>query len=62
MRDQSGEGEKPKSEQKDGSKRAESARMKGVETDPLMDDEIDAADFIDPEEFGYRRGRKLFGS
>ena len=51
MRHRSGEGEKPQ-------KRLDSTKTGSKENDPadvLIDDEIDPADFIDPDEFGFRR-------
>jgi hypothetical protein len=51
MRHQLGEGEKPK-------KRLTSAETGSQEIDPadvLIDEAIDPADFIDPDEFGIRR-------
>jgi dephospho-CoA kinase len=51
MRRQSGEEEKRK-------KRLDSAETgseKGAQADVLIDNEIDPADFIDPDEFGFRR-------
>ena len=54
MRHQLGEGEKHKkwrTSAKTGSKEIH-------EADILIDDEIDPADFFDPEEFGFRRKRE----
>jgi len=51
---QSGAGENPKKRfvsPKTGS-------QEGDQTGVLIDDEIDPADFFDPEEFGYRRHRE----
>ena len=54
MRHQSGEEEKRK-------KRLDSNQtgsQKDDQPDVLIDDEIDPADFFDPEEFGFRRKRE----
>lgn len=54
-----GEGKKRKLEAKNGSQGGELPLVKGIETGTLTDDEIDPADFFDPEEFGYRRNLKI---
>jgi hypothetical protein len=57
MKHQSGEGEKPK-------KRLDSAETGSKERQPApeadVNDDIDPADFIDPEEFGIRRKFESF--
>jgi hypothetical protein len=58
MRHQSGEEEKRKkrlTSPKTGSRKDDQA-------DVLIDDEIDPADFMDPEEFGIRRKFDSFGA
>jgi hypothetical protein len=58
MRHQSGKEEKRKkrlTSPKTGSQRDDQA-------DVLIDDEIDPADFMDPEEFGIRRKFDSFGA
>jgi len=60
MRRRFPEGEKPKNDRKEpavGFKRVRSAEFRA---DFLIDEEIDPADFFDPEEFGYRRDLKSF--
>ena len=54
MRHQSGEGEKH--EKRDIL--SETGSQEPEPSDVLIDDEIDPADFFDPEEFGYRRHRE----
>jgi hypothetical protein len=54
MRHQSGEGEKRKKRLTS----AETGSKESQEADVLIDDEIDPADFFDPEEFGFRRKRE----
>jgi hypothetical protein len=51
MRHQSGEEEKRKKRLTS----AETGSQEGDQTDVLIGDEIDPADFIDPDEFGVRR-------
>ena len=48
-------------EEKKREKRLSSAKtgsQEGGQVDVLIDDEIDPADFFDPEEFGFRRKRE----
>jgi hypothetical protein len=54
MKHQSGEGEKRKKRLTS----AETGSEKHDQPDVLIDDEIDPADFFDPEEFGFRRKRE----
>ncbi len=57
MRHQLGEGEEVKKRQKKVGDRPATGSQKNEPTpDELTDDEIDPADFFDPEEFGIRRG------
>ena len=56
MRRQSGEEEKRKKRLTS----AETRSQEGDQADVLIDDEIDPADFIDPEEFGIRRKFESF--
>jgi hypothetical protein len=51
MRHQSGEGKEPKKHPIS----SETGLEKEPVADLLADDEIDPADFFDPEEFGFRR-------
>ncbi len=60
MRRQSGEGENPKNDCKEPAPGFKRARSAGFKPDFLTEDEIDPADFFDPEEFGYRRDLKSF--
>jgi hypothetical protein len=57
MRHEIGEGENvKKQEKKVAGRRSSGAELPDQLTDTLPD-EIDPADFFDPEEFGYRRAR-----
>jgi len=56
MRQQLGEGE----EHKKRPLLSETGSKKERAPDILVDDEIDPADFFDPEEFGMRRKREPF--
>jgi len=56
MNHQSGEEEKRKKRLDS----AETSSQKDNQADVLIDDEIDPADFIDPDEFGVRRKYESF--
>jgi hypothetical protein len=56
MKHQSGKGEMRKKRPTS----AETGSRKNDQTDVLVDDEIDPADFIDPDEFGFRRKYNFF--
>jgi hypothetical protein len=57
MRHQLGEGEEVKKRKKKAGDRPATGSQKNEPVpDELTDDEIDPADFFDPEEFGVRRG------
>ena len=57
MRHQLGEGEEEKNRKKKvGDRPATGSHKNEPASDELTDDEIDPADFFDPEEFGFRRG------
>jgi len=62
MKHQSGEGEKRKNDRGERVSGFERARFADFKPDLLTDEEIDPADFFDPEEFGYRRDLKSFRS
>ena len=55
MRHQSGEGEEDKKRVKRLADGAKMGKEPGDPTDTNADDDIDPADFFDPEEFGFRR-------
>jgi hypothetical protein len=56
MRHQLAEGDEVKNRHKKVADRMETGSEKNAQTsDELTDDEIDPADFFDPEYFGYRR-------
>jgi hypothetical protein len=57
MRHQLGEGEEEKNRKKKvGDRPATGSRKNEPAPDELTDDDIDPADFFDPEEFGVGRG------
>ena len=56
MRHQLGEGEERKKPLINAAKAGNTGFKKGDElTDPVVDEEIDPAEYFDPEEFGIRR-------
>jgi hypothetical protein len=55
MRHQSGEGEERKKRLNPVTGGAKTGKEPGDPTDTYADDDIDPADFFDPEEFGFRR-------
>lgn len=57
MRHQIGEGGEVKNRRKKvGGRRSTGSHRNEPAPDELTDDDIDPADFFDPEEFGFRRG------
>jgi hypothetical protein len=54
MRHQSGEGEGRKKRHKPVEDRRKTGSRESERADVLMNDDIDPADFFDPEEFGFR--------
>jgi len=56
MRHELGEGEEVKKHPKKVAERRNSSAEERAESTDTHPDEIDPADFFDPEEFGYRRG------
>ena len=56
MRHELGEGEEVKKQHKKVAERRNSGGEERAESTDTHPDEIDPADFFDPEEFGYRRG------